>query len=80
MVRTEIYMKHKLIPVNSIEVLGREIRRKRNENHLTLELAAPLCGVSVKFLQALETGKSTAQVGKCIQVASMLGLKIYIED
>ncbi len=80
MVRTGINMEHKLIAIDSTETLGREIRRKRNENNLTLDIAAPLCGVSVKFLQALEKGKPTAQVEKCIQVANMLGLKIYIED
>jgi HTH-type transcriptional regulator / antitoxin HipB len=68
-----------LIAINSIEALGKEIRRKRLDSNLTLELAAPLCGVSVKFLQGIETGKATAQVGKCIQVANMLGIKIYIE-
>jgi DNA-binding XRE family transcriptional regulator len=73
-------MKRDLIQIDSMETLGREIRRKRNENNLTLELAAPLCGVSVKFLQAIEKGKATAQVGKCFQVAKMLGMKIYIED
>lgn len=80
MVRTGINMEHKLMEIDSTETLGRELRRKRNENNLTLEIAAPLCGVSVKFLQALEKGKPTAQVGKCIQVANMLGMKIYIED
>lgn len=73
-------MEHKLIVIDSTEALGYEIRRRRNESNLTLEIAAPLCGVSVKFLQALEKGKPTAQIEKCIQVAKMLGLKLYIEE
>ncbi len=72
-------MQNKLKLIESTQSLGREIRRKRMESGLTLQLAAPLCGVSVKFLQAIETGKPTAQVEKCIDVAKMLGLTIYVE-
>lgn len=75
-----VMMKNKLIRVDSTEILGSEIRRKRLESKLTLEMAAPLCGVSVKFLQALETGKPTAQIEKSIHVAKMLGLSIFIKD
>ena len=73
-------MKRKLIKIESSEALGQEVRRRRKENGLTLEMAAPLCGVSVKFLQALETGKPTAQLEKSIHVASMLGITLYIQE
>ncbi len=73
-------MKTNLVEIDSSASLGQAIRKKRKEMRLTLEFAAPLCGVSVPFLQALETGKSTAQLGKAIQVAKMLGLKILIQD
>ena len=73
-------MKINLVEIDSSESLGQAIRKKRKAMRLTLEFAAPLCGVSVPFLQALETGKSTAQLGKAIQVARMLGLKVLIQD
>ena len=69
-----------LVEIDSSNSLGLAIRKRRKDMRLTLEFAAPLCGVSVPFLQALETGKSTAQLGKAIQVARMLGLKILIQD
>lgn len=73
-------MNTNLVEIDSSNSLGLAIRKKRKDMRLTLEFAAPLCGVSVPFLQALETGKSTAQLGKAIQVARMLGLKILIQD
>lgn len=73
-------MKKKLIKIDSSMALGKEIRRRRVNAGMTLGIAAPLCGVSVKFLQSLETGKPTAQIDKSIHVANMLGIVLYIEE
>jgi HTH-type transcriptional regulator / antitoxin HipB len=59
--------------------LGVAIRQKRLAAGLTLALAAPMCGVSVKFLQALETGKPTVQFNKALAVAAMFGVRLVLE-
>ncbi|MEN6360916.1 MAG: helix-turn-helix transcriptional regulator [Smithella sp.] len=58
--------------------IGAAIRKKRKEDGLTLAEAAALCGVGYRFLSDLENGKSTAQLGKVLQVLNALGLDVYI--
>ncbi len=64
--------------MQSIGQLGTAIRQRRQEAGLTLVLAAATCGVSVKFLQALETGKPTIQFDKALGVARHFGIKLMI--
>jgi HTH-type transcriptional regulator / antitoxin HipB len=66
------------ISVNSAAQLGLAIRARRLEAGLTLAVAAPTCGVSVKFLQALETGKPTVQLDKALSVARHFGIRLVI--
>lgn len=65
--------------IDSSQTLGEMIRNKRKSLGMTLQMAAPMCGVSVKFLQALETGKSTVQFDKALQVARHFGIKIMAQ-
>lgn len=64
--------------VDSVAQLGVAIRARRQEAGLTLTIAAPACSVSVKFLQALETGKATVQFDKALGVASHFGIQLAI--
>ena len=64
--------------VESAVDLGRAIRKARQSARLTLAVAAPSCGVSVKFLHALENGKPTVQFDKAINVARQLGLHLAL--
>lgn len=64
--------------VNSVADLGAAIRARRQEAGLSLAIAAPSCGVSVKFLQALETGKPTVQFDKALSVARQFGIRLVI--
>lgn len=64
--------------VQSISQIGTAIRKRRQEAGLTLVLAAAACGVSVKFLQALETGKPTVQFDKALGVARHFGIQLLI--
>lgn len=66
--------------IESSQTLGSLIRKKRQSLGMTLQMAAPMCGVSIKFLQALETGKPTVQFDKAIQVATHLGIKLMAEE
>lgn len=65
-------------PIDSTADLGTAIRERRMAARLTLAVAAPACGVSVKFLQALETGKPTVQFDKALQVARQFGIHLVI--
>ncbi|NJS37266.1 MAG: helix-turn-helix domain-containing protein [Brachymonas sp.] len=65
-------------PIQSTSQLGTAIRQRRQEAGLTLVLAAAACGVSVKFLQALETGKPTVQFDKALGVARHFGIQLMI--
>lgn len=65
--------------ITSSQELGAAIRARRIEAHLTLALAAPSCGVSVKFLQALETGKSSVHFDKALHVARQFGIHLAIQ-
>jgi HTH-type transcriptional regulator / antitoxin HipB len=65
-------------PIQSTTQLGAAIRQRRQEAGLTLVLAAAACGVSVKFLQALETGKPTVQFDKALGVARHFGIELVI--
>lgn len=64
--------------IQSTAQLGAAIRQRRQESRLTLALAASACGVSVKFLQALETGKPTVQLDKALGVARHFGIELMI--
>ncbi len=67
-----------IVPIESAVQLGGAVRARRQEAGLTLAIAAPSCGVSVKFLQALETGKSTVQFDKALGVARHFGIRLAI--
>ena len=60
--------------------LGKIIRQRRKAAKLTQQNAAALAGIGVRFLSELERGKPTAQIGKAIKVAQLLGLEIQINE
>ena len=59
-------------------MLGESIRRHRKSIGLTQRDAAGLCGVGERFLSELERGKSSASLGKALQVVRRLGLRVSI--
>ncbi len=58
--------------------LGQAIRRRRKELHYTQEQLAEYTGFSASFISDLERGKETAQLGKAIFLANLLGLDILV--
>jgi len=64
--------------VDTPEMVGRVVRRKRKETGIKQEIAAGMCGVGTKFLSQLENGKETAELGKTLQVLRKMGLEVYI--
>ncbi len=53
---------------------GLAIRKRRKELKYTQAFLAEFSGFSVSFLSDLEHGKPTAELGKALYIASILGL------
>lgn len=66
------------VTVGSIQELGDLLRQVRKESGLTQRDAAALCNVSLPFLNALEQGKTTAQVGKVLVVCQRFGIELAL--
>jgi transcriptional regulator with XRE-family HTH domain len=66
------------VSITSIRELGATVRRVRKESGLTQRDAAALCNVSLPFLNGLEQGKSTAQVGKVLTVCQRFGIEVTL--
>jgi HTH-type transcriptional regulator/antitoxin HipB len=64
--------------LESMVELGRILRRVRKESGLTQRDAAALCNVSLPFLNGLEQGKPTAQIGKVLSVCRRFGIEIRL--
>ncbi|AVC44438.1 transcriptional regulator [Francisella tularensis subsp. novicida] len=58
--------------------LGLLIRKARKEQGLTQTDLAGISGLGTRFIGEVENGKSTAHIGKVIQLASSLGLVISV--
>jgi transcriptional regulator with XRE-family HTH domain len=66
------------VGISSVGELGKIIRAVRRESGFTQRDAAALCNVSLPFLNALERGKPTAQIGKVLAVCSRFGIEIRL--
>jgi transcriptional regulator with XRE-family HTH domain len=64
--------------ITTIAELGNMVRTVRKESGLTQRDAAALCNVSLPFLNGLERGKATAQVGKVLAVCQRFGIEIRV--
>lgn len=60
--------------------LGTAIRARRKELGYAQSELADFCGCGTRFISDLENGKDTIQFGKALDVASMLGLNMYVEN
>ena len=65
--------------ISSMSQLGDLIRQTRKAQKLTQIQLAQVSGVGANFIRDVEHGKATCQVGKVIQLAHMLGLKIMLD-
>lgn len=65
--------------ITDIASLGALIRDERKQQGFTQIELAGLSGVGITFLSQLENGKETAEVGKVLNVLTMLGIDLYAE-
>jgi y4mF family transcriptional regulator len=59
--------------------LGVIIRQRRKELNYTQAFLAEFTGLSVTFISDVERGKTTAEIGKVIQLLHILGMDILVE-
>jgi transcriptional regulator with XRE-family HTH domain len=65
-------------PLRTPAQLGAALRAQRKAQGLTLEQLSGLSGLGMRFLSELERGKATAELGKTLEVAKLLGLNLYL--
>ena len=58
---------------------GNAIRSRRKELNYTQQYVAQFTGFSVSFISDLERGKETAELGKAIYLANLLGLDLMMD-
>lgn len=58
---------------------GSAIRLRRKELGYTQTYLSEFTGFSVSFISDLERGKVTAELGKAIYLANLLGMDLYME-
>jgi HTH-type transcriptional regulator/antitoxin HipB len=71
-------MEPKYGKIETSQELGALIRKKRREVKFRQADAADFAGVGERFLSELERGKSTAELGKALQVLYRFGLEVWI--
>lgn len=59
--------------------IGSLIRTERKRQGLTQTELAGLCCVGLTFLSNLENGKQTAELGKALNVLTVLGIDLFAE-
>ncbi|MDP2961748.1 MAG: helix-turn-helix domain-containing protein [Sulfurimicrobium sp.] len=74
-----IPMEERTVMIHSADELGAMLRMLRKESDLTLRDAVGLCNVSLPFLNQVEQGKSTAQIGKVLDVCKRFGIEIVFK-
>jgi y4mF family transcriptional regulator len=62
------------------ESLGRVVRKRRKQLHVTQRDLALLAGCSEPFVVALESGKATVRFDKVLDVLRILGLQLVLES
>ena len=60
--------------ITDAKEFGEALRRRRKDLGYTQAFLSEFCGLSVTFISDLENGKSTAELGKAIYLANLLGL------
>ena len=62
--------------ITDSQTFGEAIKNRRKEMGYTQKYISEYTGFSISFISDLENGKSTAELGKAIFLANLLGLDI----
>ena len=70
--------KRSFMVISDSKMFGEALKKRRKELGYTQRYISDFTGFSISFISDLENGKSTAELGKAIYLANMLGLDIVI--
>ena len=65
--------------INNTANLGQQIRMRRKMLGYTQSFLSEFSGLSTSFISNLENGKETAEIGKIIILANLLGLDLELK-
>ena len=65
--------------INDSLQFGKVIRERRKQLHYTQAYVSELSGFSISFISDLENGKTTAELGKAICLANLLGIDVSLD-
>ena len=65
--------------ITSCREFGKAVRARRKELGYTQTYLSDATGISVSFISDLERGKETAELGKALYLANVLGLDCLLE-
>ena len=60
--------------INDTLEFGAALRNRRKQLHYTQAFLSEVTGFSISFISDLERGKPTAELGKALYLANLLGL------
>ena len=66
--------------IHSAADFGKSLKKRRKQLGYTQRYLSEYTGFSISFISDLENGKSTAEMGKAIYLANMLGLDIAVNE
>jgi HTH-type transcriptional regulator/antitoxin HipB len=61
-----------------VMVLGHAIKAERRKRKLTQTQLALLSNCNINFVSQVESGKISAQIGKVLNLLSVLGLELHV--
>lgn len=59
---------------------GKALKNRRKKLGYTQAFLSEFSGLSVSFISDLENGKDTAELGKAIRLANLLGLDLILNE
>lgn len=62
---------------SALKELGLVIKKERKLRELTQTQLGELTGTSINFISQIESGKSTAHIGKVFRVLQVLGIELH---
>lgn len=66
--------------ITSADDFGKVIQQQRKRRGYTQAYLAEVTGFSTSFISDLENGKPTAEIGKAIFLANLLGLDVEMKE
>ena len=66
--------------IGTVQDFGTAIKMRRKKLGYTQSFLAEFTGSSVSFISDLERGKRTAELGKALELASVLGMDFLLQE